>query len=51
MVIFLPEIFDKRDDFHFAVLNFPHLDSNIPAALMYGVYISQLVRYARPCSL
>ena len=32
------------------VHNFPHMDSNIPANPAYGVYISQLVRYARICT-
>ena len=37
-------IYDKRDDFTFRIVNFPHMDSNIPANPAYGVYISQLVR-------
>jgi hypothetical protein len=40
-------IFDKRDNFNFKIINFPNMCSNIPAAPAYGVYISQLVRYAR----
>ena len=40
-------IYDKRDDFAFRIVNFPHTDSNIPANPAYVVYISQLVRYAR----
>ena len=40
-------IYDKRDDFAFQIVNFPHMDSNIPA---YGVYTSQLVRYATICT-
>ena len=43
-------IYDKRDDFTFRIVNFPHIDSNIPANPAYGVYISQLVRYARICT-
>ena len=43
-------IYDKRDDFTFRIVNFPHMDSNIPANSAYGVYISQLVRYARICT-
>ena len=43
-------IYDKRDDFNFDIINFPHLDSNIPSSPAYGVYISQLIRYARACS-
>ena len=47
---FLISIYDKRDDFAFRIVNFPHMDSNIPANPAYGVYISQLVRYARICT-
>ena len=43
-------IYDKRDDFTFRIVNFPHMDSNIPANPAYGLYISQLVRYARICT-
>ena len=42
--------YDKREDFNFKIVNFPYLDSNIPWNPAYGVYISQLVRYARICS-
>ena len=41
---------DKRDDFDFHIVNFPFLSSNIPSGPSYGVYISQLIRYARCCS-
>ena len=30
--------------------SFPFMDSNIPATPAYGVYVSQLVRYARICT-
>ena len=30
--------------------SFPFLSSNIPSAPAYGVYVSQLIRYARACS-
>ena len=43
-------IYDKRDDFTFRIVNFPHMDSKIPTNPAYGVYISQLVRYARICT-
>ena len=43
-------LYDKRDDFNFTIINFPHLYSNIPLSPSYGVYISQLIRYARACS-
>ena len=32
------------------MVNFPFLSSNIPSGPSYGVYISQLVRYARCCT-
>ena len=38
------------DDFNFPIVNFPFLSSNIPSAPAYGVYVSQLIRYARTCS-
>ena len=43
-------IYDKRDDSNFHITNFPFLSSNIPTSLAYGVFISQLIRYARDCS-
>ena len=43
-------IYDKRDDFNFHITNYPFLSSNIPTSPAYGVFISQLIRYARACS-
>jgi hypothetical protein len=43
-------IYDKRDDFNIKIINFPNMCSNIPASPAYGVYISQLIRYARASS-
>ena len=43
-------LYDKRDDFDFHIVNFPFLSSNVPSGPSYGVYISQLIRYARCCS-
>ena len=34
----------------FPTVNVPFLSSNIPSAPAYGVYVSQLIRYARACS-
>jgi hypothetical protein len=31
-------LYDKRDDFNFAIVNFPLLCSNIPLSPDYGVY-------------
>jgi hypothetical protein len=44
------KIYDKRDDFNFKIIHFPNMWSNIPASPAYGVYISQLIRYARASS-
>jgi hypothetical protein len=44
------QLYNKRDDFNFSIVNFPYLCSNIPASSAYGVYISQLIRYAWACS-
>ena len=44
------KIYDKRDDFSFPIVNFPFLDGDVPLAPSYGVYISQLVRFARICN-
>ena len=43
------KLYDKRGDFDFHMVNFPFLSSDIPSSPSYGVYISQLIRYAR-CS-
>jgi hypothetical protein len=44
------KMYYKRDDFNFKIINFPNMCSNIPASPAYGVYISQLIRYARASS-
>ena len=44
------KLFDKRDAFGFHIVNFPFMSSNIPSAPTYGVYASQLIRYACCCS-
>ena len=41
------KIYDKRDDFDFDVVNFPFLDGDVPRRASYGVYILQLLRFAR----
>ena len=43
-------LYDKRDDFNFHITTFPFLSNNIPSSPAYGVFISQLIRYARACS-
>ena len=44
------KIYDKRDDFDFEIVNFPFLDGDVPRSTFYGVYISQLIRFARASS-
>ena len=44
------KIYDKRDDFDFDIVNFPFLDGDVLRRPSYGVYISQLIRFARVCS-
>ena len=44
------KIYDKRDDFNFKIMHFPNMCSNLPASPAYGVYISQLICYARTSS-
>ena len=44
------KIYYKRDDFNFEIVNFPFLDGDVPRSPSYGVYISQLIHFARLCS-
>ena len=44
--IVFTKIYDKRDDFNFDIVNFPFLDGDVPQRPSYGVYISQLIRFA-----
>ena len=48
--IFSTKIYDKRDDFDFEIVNFAILDGDVPRSTSYGVYISQLIRFARASS-
>ena len=43
-------LYDKREDFDFDIVNFPFLDGDVPWRTSYGVYISQLIRFARASS-
>ena len=40
----------ERDDFGFPIVNFPWLSGDVSGLPLYGVYISQLVRFARYCT-
>ena len=44
------KIYDKRVNFDFEIVNFPFLDGDVPRSTYYGVYISQLFRFARASS-
>ena len=44
------KIYYKRDDFDFELVNFPFLDGDVPRSTSYGVYIFQLIRFARASS-
>ena len=40
-------IFDKREEFNFPIINFPHFSSNIPLQIFKSVFVSQLYRLLR----
>ena len=44
------KIYVERNDFDFIIVNFPFLDGAVPRSASYGVYISQLIRFARVSS-
>ena len=44
------KMYDKRADFDIDIVNFPFLDGDVPRRTSYGVYISQLIRFARASS-
>ena len=48
--IFSSKNYDKRDDFSFEIVNFPFHGGDVPRSPSYGVYISQLICFARVCS-
>ena len=49
-MILFTKIYDKRDDFDFEIINFPFLEGDDSLSTSYGVYISQLIRFARASS-
>ena len=44
------KIYDKGNDFNFEIVYFPFLDGDVPRSCSYGVYMSQLIRFASVCS-
>ena len=45
------KIYDKLNDFNFETVNFSFLDGDVPRSPSYCVYISQLIRFSRVCSI
>ena len=43
-------VYNKHDDFGCPIFNFPWLSGDVPRLPSYGVYICQLVRFARCCT-
>ena len=50
MDIVSTKIYDKRNDFNCEIVNFPFIDGDVRRSPSYGVYLSQLIRFARVCS-
>ena len=44
------KIYDKRDNSNFEIVNFPFLDGDVPRYPSNGLYVSQVIRFARVCS-
>ena len=44
------KIYNKWDDFNFEIVSFSFCDGDVSRSPSYGVYISQLIRFARVCS-
>ena len=44
------KVYDKRNDFDFDIVNFPFLDGDVSRRTLYGVYISQFIRFAEASS-
>ena len=47
---FYTKTYDKREAFNFKIVNYPDLSGNIPEQTAYGIYISQVIRYAKICN-
>jgi hypothetical protein len=48
---YVTSVFDKRREFPFEVIMYPHVTSNMPRSVAYGVFVGQLHRFARACTL
>jgi hypothetical protein len=47
---FCSQVYDKRDNFNFGIVQYQPLASNQASSVAYGVFNSQIVRYSRICS-
>ena len=47
---FCTKTYDKREALNFEIVNYPDLSGNIPERPAYGIYISQVIRYAKICN-
>ena len=43
-------VYDKHNGFGFPMVNYPWLSADVPKLPSYGIYMSQLVRFARCCT-
>ena len=50
MILFLPNLMINVTTLILQIVNFPFLDGDVPCSTPYGVYISQLIRFARASS-
>ena len=50
MILFLPTFMINVTTLVFEIINFPYSDGDVPRSPSYGVYISQLIRFARASS-
>ena len=48
---FVYSLYDKRDDFPFAIVRMPHRDSNIPEKIFYSAVVGEFLRIARSSML
>ena len=48
---FHTKLYDKRRDFNFKVVTFPNLRSMIPQNPTYGVFVGELHRISKSCSI
>ena len=49
--LFITNIYDKREDYAFKIINFPNLKGNIPYCDSYSTFTTELVRYAKGCTM